>query len=105
LCLELNYPVFSRNNWMRTGKDRVQVEATGVAVSIGEVRVAPGDILKGDADGVVVLARVHEEAILAAAEEIHTAEERIRAAVRGGQRLDDARAAFRYHQLQTRTDP
>ncbi len=26
---------------MRTGKDRVQVEATGVPVTIGEARVAP----------------------------------------------------------------
>lgn len=104
LCLELKYPVFSRDNWMRTGKDRVQVEATGVPVSIGEVRVAPGDLLRGDADGVVVLPREHEDSILDAAEKIHDAEERIRAAVRSGQRLDDARAEFRYHQLQTRTE-
>ena len=37
--LELGYPVFSRGNWMRTGKDRVRVEATGVPVSIGGIRV------------------------------------------------------------------
>src|SRR5712671_7906757 len=41
LCLELGYPVYSRDSWMRTGKDRVQVEATQVPVSIGNVRVAP----------------------------------------------------------------
>ena len=28
LSLELGYPIYSRDNWMRTGKDRVQVEAT-----------------------------------------------------------------------------
>ena len=33
LCLQLEYPVFSRDHWMRTGKDRVQVEATGVPVN------------------------------------------------------------------------
>ena len=33
LCLSLGYPVFSIDNWMRTGKDRVQVEATGIPVS------------------------------------------------------------------------
>lgn len=104
LCLELNYPIFSRNSWMRTGKDRVQVEAASVAVTIGEVRVGPGDILKGDADGVVVLPRAHEEAILSVAEEIHAAEDRIRTAVRGGQRLDEARAGFHYHQLQRRAE-
>jgi 4-hydroxy-4-methyl-2-oxoglutarate aldolase len=102
LCRALGYPVFSRGHWMRTGKDRVQVEASDVPVAIGEVRVAPGDLLVGDADGVLVLPRLHEERILAVAEEIHATEEAIRAAVRGGQRLDEARKAFRYHSLQTR---
>src|SRR5690242_10182455 len=34
LSLELGYPIFSRSYSMRTGKDRVQVEGTGVAVNI-----------------------------------------------------------------------
>ena len=104
LCLSLGYPVFSKDCWMRTGKDRVQVEATGVPVNIGEARVAPGDILKGDTDGVVVIPREHEEQVLAVAEEIEAAENHIRQAVRGGIRLDEARKQFKYHQLQTRTE-
>ena len=71
LCLKLNYPVFSRDHWMRTGKDRVQVEAVNIPVNIGDARVCPGDILRGDADGVVCLPQAHEEAILKIAEEIH----------------------------------
>lgn len=102
LCRSLGYPVFSRGHWMRTGKDRVQVEATNCPVNIGGARVAPGDILRGDADGVVVIPQAHEEAVLAAAEEIHASEDRIREACRGGMRLDEARAQFKYHQLQTR---
>jgi 4-hydroxy-4-methyl-2-oxoglutarate aldolase len=104
LCLSLGYPVFSKDNWMRTGKDRVQVEGVGVPVTIGGARVAAGDLLKGDADGVVVLPREHEEAILAAAEEIQAAEDAIRAACRDGLRLDEARKRHRYHQLQSRED-
>jgi 4-hydroxy-4-methyl-2-oxoglutarate aldolase len=102
LCLKLNYPVFSRDSWMRTGKDRVQVERMNGPVTIGGVRVAPGDILRGDADGVTVIPAEHEDAVLAAAEDIHAAEERIREAARGGMRLDEARTQNRYHQLQTR---
>ncbi|OFZ71654.1 MAG: diguanylate cyclase [Betaproteobacteria bacterium RBG_16_64_9] len=102
LCLELGYPVYSRAHWMRTGKDRVQVEKMDVPVNIGNARVAPGDLLRGDADGVLVIPREHEDRVLAAAEEIHEAEERIRAAVRGGMRLDEARKRFRYHSLQTK---
>ncbi|MGF6485838.1 RraA family protein [Paraburkholderia sp. JPY419] len=103
LCLSLGYPVFSRDNWMRTGKDRVQVEATNVPVNIGDVRVAPGDLLRGDADGVISIPKEHEERVLAAAEEIDAAEKAIRAAVASGMRLDEARKQFKYHQLQTRT--
>ncbi|NVH74476.1 RraA family protein [Paraburkholderia sp. JPY432] len=102
LCLSLGYPVFSRDNWMRTGKDRVQVEGTNVPVTIGNVRVAPGDLLRGDADGVISIPKEHEERVLAAAEEIEAAEKSIREAVATGMRLDDARAQFKYHQLQTR---
>ncbi|MEM5436737.1 RraA family protein [Paraburkholderia diazotrophica] len=102
LCLKLGYPIFSRDHWMRTGKDRVQVEATNISVNIGDARVQPGDILRGDADGVIVIPREHEEAVLDAAEAIHHAEDAIREACRDGMRLDEARKQFKYHQLQTR---
>lgn len=102
LCRKLGYPVFSKGHWMRTGKDRVQVERMDCPVNIGGARVAPGDILRGDADGVVVLPKEHEAAVLDAAEEIGAAEERIREACRGGMRLDEARKQFKYHTLQTR---
>ncbi len=102
MCLKLGYPVFAKDHWMRTGKDRVQVEATGVPVNIGDVRVAPGDLLRGDADGVVVIPRDFEDRVLDTAEGIEQAEEAIREAVRGGMRLDEARRQFKYHQLQTK---
>ena len=104
LCLSLGYPVFSLDHWMRTGKDRVQVEATQVPVNIGGARVAPGDILKGDTDGVVVIPKEHEDRVLDAAEAIEAAENRIRDAARSGMRLDEARKVNKYHQLQTRED-
>lgn len=104
LSLELGYPIYSRGHWMRTGKDRVQVEATQVPVNIGDVRVAPGDLIRGDADGVVVIAREHEDKVLAAAEEIQRAEDAIRESVRKGMSLREARERHRYHQLQTRAD-
>lgn len=102
MCLKLGYPVFAKDHWMRTGKDRVQVEATGVPVNIGDVRVAPGDLLRGDADGVVVIPKDFEDRVLDTAEGIERAEEAIREAVRGGMRLDEARRQFKYHQLQTK---
>jgi 4-hydroxy-4-methyl-2-oxoglutarate aldolase len=102
LARSLGYPVFSRSYSMRTGKDRVQLEASGTVVTIGQARVAPGDIVRGDADGAVVLPRAHEEAILAAAEEIERAETLIRTALDRGMRLDEARREHNYHALQRR---
>jgi 4-hydroxy-4-methyl-2-oxoglutarate aldolase len=102
LARELGYPVFSRSYSMRTGKDRVQVEAVNAVVTIGDARVAPGDLLRGDADGVVVLPREHESAILDAAEEIDAIEQQIRQAVNEGKTLAEARRQLGYHRLQSK---
>jgi regulator of RNase E activity RraA len=99
---ELPYPIYSRSYSMRTGKDRVQVEAVNGPVTIGDARVAPGDLLRGDADGVLVIPRAHEDAVLAAAEEIDAIEQRIRAAIDQGLTLAEARRQLGYHHLQTR---
>jgi len=105
LARKLGYPIYSRSYSMRTGKDRVQVDAMNEPVNIGDARVAAGDILRGDADGVLVIPRMHEDAVLEAAEEIDGIEQRIRAAIDGGQTLADARKALGYHQLQARRRP
>ncbi|MEP7304306.1 MAG: RraA family protein [Acidobacteriota bacterium] len=103
LSRELGYPIFSRSYSMRTGKDRVQVEAVNGPVNVGDARVHPGDLLRGDADGVLVIPRAHEDAVLAAAEEIDAVEQQIRAAVNEGLSLAEARTRLGYHRLQTRS--
>jgi 4-hydroxy-4-methyl-2-oxoglutarate aldolase len=102
LSLSLGYPIFSRSYSMRTGKDRVQVEATNCTVNIGDARVEAGDILRGDADGVIVIPKAHENEVLRIAEEIDEVEGKILRAVNGGLRLVDARKQYGYHQLQTK---
>jgi 4-hydroxy-4-methyl-2-oxoglutarate aldolase len=99
---ELNYPVFSRGRWMRTGKDRVQMVGVEVPVTIGQVRVRPGDIVIGDGDGIVVVPREREQEVLDTVLAIEAAEERIRDEVTRGTRLDVARKQLGYHNLQTR---
>jgi 4-hydroxy-4-methyl-2-oxoglutarate aldolase len=102
LALDLGYPMFSRSYSMRTGKDRVQLDATQVVVTIGDVRVSPGDIVRGDSDGVVVIPQDREDEVLNTAEEIDAAEGRIRDAIASGMRLDEARKQQQYHLLQRR---
>lgn len=100
---ELAYPVFSRGRWMRTGKDRVQLVSVEVPVTIGTVRVHPGDIVVGDGDGLVVVPRAREGEVLETVLAIEQAEEKIRQAVSEGARLDDARSRSGYHALQSRS--
>ena len=102
LALDLGYPLYSRSYSMRTGKDRVQLDAVQVVVTIGDVRVSPGDIVRGDSDGVVVIPGGRETEVLDAAEAIDAAEMRIRDAIAGGLRLDEARRQQQYHLLQRR---
>ncbi len=102
LSREIGYPIFSRSYSMRTGKDRVQVEAVNGPVNIGDARVLQGDIVRGDADGVIAIPQAHENDVLKVAEEIDATEEKIRHAVLEGMRLSDARKQYRYHNLQSK---
>ena len=97
---ELKYPIFSRAKYMRTGKDRVEVDGMNVPVSMGEVQVKPGDVLLGSDDGVLVVPKEKEQEILALAQSISQAEDKILQAALGGMRLDEARKINKYHELQ-----
>ncbi len=95
----IGYPVFSRGSYMRTGKDRVEVDRMDVPVSLGEVQVRPGDILVGDGDGVVVIPRIHEDAC---SRRPPRSSEPSGHRSRGRHRHSPGRGSleFRYHQLQ-----
>ena len=101
LCRSLNYPIFSRGNWMRTGKGRIQLAGLQVPVQIGGVTVHPGDLVCGDADGVVVIPHSMQATVLEIAEDIAAEENAIRAGVRKGMRMDEARREHHYHHLQS----
>jgi regulator of RNase E activity RraA len=101
-AIEVNYPIYSLGHWMRTGKDRVEVESTQQPVSLGDVQVRPGDIIIGDADGIVVIPQSREAEVLKRTQEIEAAEKAIEEEVVKGVGLREARAKHRYHSLQSR---
>jgi 4-hydroxy-4-methyl-2-oxoglutarate aldolase len=76
-------PVFARgitpNSCVRTGPGRV-----GLPIVIGGVVVEAGDIVIGDADGVVVLPRKHLHTILPSVEEVLAAEAATQGKIRSG---------------------
>ena len=106
VCRDVNkalgdgYPIFSKGRFMRTGKDRVQVQSVNQPVSIGTARVSARDIVVADANGVVIVPRARAAEVAACARQIELIEADIRALITQGKTLKEARAALGYHSLQ-----
>jgi regulator of RNase E activity RraA len=108
VCRDVNkaltdgYPMFSAGRFMRTGKDRVEVESVNGTVAIGTVRVSTRDIVVADANGVVIVPRTRAREVAATARSIEEVESRIREQIAQGKTLGQARAALGYHKLQSK---
>jgi regulator of RNase E activity RraA len=98
---EYDYPIWSRRGHMRTGKDRVTLQAVSVPICLGTVRVEPGDLIRADGNGVVVVPLAHVHTVLDTAEAIEEKENAILTEIRKGVPLGKARALHGYHALQT----
>lgn len=95
-----DYPLYACGKFMRTGKDRVQVEAYEAPVQLGDVRVCPGDLVIGDSDGVVVVPQQRMQDVLVKALETRAVETQILEAALAGMPLSEARKKYGYHTLQ-----
>lgn len=106
VCRDVNkalgdgYPMFSKGRFMRTGKDRVQVQSINQPISVGTARVCARDIVVADANGVVVVPRARAAEVAARARQIESIEAAIRVQITQGKTLEEARAALGYHSLQ-----
>jgi regulator of RNase E activity RraA len=82
--LDEGFPVFTRSVTPEDSTWRWSLETTQVPVTIGRVRIEPGDWIVGDDDGVVVVPQAIAEDVLTEAEQKAATESEIRAAVRDG---------------------
>jgi regulator of RNase E activity RraA len=83
--LREDFPVFSRYVTPQDCVPRWELLAHGdVTIVVGGVRVAPGDWIVGDRDGLVIVPGGEVHAVLSEAEEKVSTENEIRDAVRGG---------------------
>jgi 4-hydroxy-4-methyl-2-oxoglutarate aldolase len=85
----MKFPVFHGGIGPLDSKGRGQVAAIGVPVEIAGVHIEPGDLVFGDADGVIAIPRKIEEKVLTAALEKVSGENRTRDALRKGEKLKD----------------
>jgi 4-hydroxy-4-methyl-2-oxoglutarate aldolase len=77
-------PVFSRYVTPQDCVPRWELLRHSQEITVGGVRVAPGDWIVADADGIVVVPRAVCEEALARAEAVVATENEVRAAVRAG---------------------
>jgi regulator of RNase E activity RraA len=71
-----------------------------VPITLGDMRVRPGDLVIGDDDGVLVIQREFEEKVYEVAIEIAELEDHIVEEALTGTPLREARIKYGYHQLQ-----
>jgi len=90
----MNFPVFAAGIGPLDSKGRGKVVAIDVPVEVAGARVEPGDLVFGDADGVVVIPRAAEERVVAAALDKVRGENETREALARGEKLADV---FRRH--------
>ena len=92
--LEAGFPVFSLGGYAQDQGPRGKVIDYRVGIEIGGVRIAPGDLIFGDLDGVLVIPRAAEEEAIRRALEKASAENQVRDAIRAGMSTVEAFRTF-----------
>ncbi len=92
----MGFPVFTGALSPADTQYRGMMVEKDTPIRIGEVAIAPGDIIVGDVDGVVVVPRAAALAVLSTAMGKITGERRMRADLEAGMSLAEA---FRKHGL------
>lgn len=92
--MQMQFPIFTTGITPVDSNGRGEVVAYNVPIECGGVTVNPGDIVFGDADGVVVIPQSVETQVIEAALEKVSAENRTRDALQEGATLREVYDAF-----------
>lgn len=95
----LDFPVYGRSATARTARSRVAEAETNAPVTIGDVRVEPGDYVIADASGVVFIPAAQIERLLDAAEMIAGREAAMARALLAGKPISQVMGADYEHML------
>ncbi|SFT75299.1 Isocitrate/isopropylmalate dehydrogenase [Actinopolyspora lacussalsi subsp. righensis] len=93
---ELGYPLFSSGVTMVSGKNRVELAATGADVDIAGTTVRHGDVIVADDNGALRIPAEHLVETVERAERVERTESEIARGVTSGLRLDEARERYGY---------
>ena len=90
----LGFPVFARYKTPRDIVGRWRLVDYNVPITIGAVKVHPGDFVAGDQDGVVVIPYAAAEEVITQAEQVVVTENQVRKAILDGVHPVDAFTKF-----------
>lgn len=91
---KLGFPVFHGGIGPLDSKGRGKIMAIDVPIECAGVRIASGDLIFGDADGVVCIPRAIEEDVISAALQKVEGEDRTREALARGEKLSEVFARY-----------
>ncbi|WP_279299673.1 RraA family protein [Paraflavisolibacter caeni] len=92
--LEQQWPVFSRGRYAQDSSVRTQVADYRCNIEIGGVWIAPGDLIFGDLDGVLVIPQKIEKEVIAKAIKKARGEKLVRKEIENGMSSTDAFAKY-----------
>lgn len=84
LLASMDFAVFSRGPFGQDARVRTIVAGYGVPIDVERVQIAPGDLVVGDLDGVVVVPKAVEQEVLERALVKVESEDVVRAAIADG---------------------
>jgi regulator of RNase E activity RraA len=93
--LQMGFPVFCKFRCPGDATGRWNVVAMEIPVTVGGVRVYPGDFIFGDADGVVVVPKELTVEVLLEAEQVLAVENEIRQKVRSGASVEQLYKSYK----------
>lgn len=94
-----HYNMFSKGVFMQTGKGRTVMSDINIPVYIGDVKVYPGDYVKGDDNGVVVIPEKYIDKVIELSKNVKNKEQMIKNMIDKGERLDIARKKVNYNHV------
>jgi 4-hydroxy-4-methyl-2-oxoglutarate aldolase len=92
--IEMGFPTFAAGIHCADSLGRIDVDAFDIPITCGGVHVAPGDLVLGDYDGVVVIPAAAGEEIVTLAEEKVSGENLVRAKLAEGMPVSEAFRTF-----------
>lgn len=92
--IDMRFPVFCRGIHVADSLGRLEVISYGRPIECGDVRIAPGDLVRADYDGVVIVPGQVAEEVIARAEEKASGEDLVRSHLEKGMTVTEAYRRF-----------